>query len=160
MVFTSIVAIIISFLVGLYCYTCTKEIGFSVGMSFLGILLGLLGGFLICLFVNIGIINEQHVIEQKNYELIEIEIASKNFIGSKYIKEQNNGKYTVYINENNILKEATISERCVHRIISGKPFAVKNIYDFKSKFCKFLFDFDDIKETYECYIPMEPLTSS
>ena len=159
MIFTIITAIIISFLVYSYCYVSTKEMGFSVGIGFLGVLLGLLGGFLICLFVNIGITNEQHIIEQKNYELIEFEITDKNFIGSKYIKEQDNGRYAVYINEDNILKEVTMTKRCIHRIISGKPFVVKNIYDFKSKFCKFLFDFGDDIEMYECYIPMEPLTS-
>lgn len=158
MIFIIIMAIAISFILGLWCYIDTREISCALGIGFLGMFLGLLGGLLICAVVNVSIANEQHLIEQKSYDLIEI--TDKNFIGSKYIKEKDNGDYIIYINEDNILKEATITKSRFHRIISGKPYAVKNTYDFKNKFFKFLFDFDGDIEAYECYIPMEPLTSS
>lgn len=158
MIFIIVMAIAISFTLCLWCYIDIREIGCAAGIGLLGILLGLLVGSFICLGVNASIVNEQHLVKQKSYDLIEI--TDKNFIGSKYIKEKNNGDYTIYINEDNILKEATITKSRFHRIISGKPYAVKNTYDFKNKFFKFLFDFDGDIEAYECYIPMEPLTSS
>ena len=47
----------------------------------------------------------------------------------------------------------------IHFVTTDTAQVVKYTYHFKTKLCRLLFEYTSIF-SYECYIPMQPLTSS
>ena len=153
--------ILIAIVLGRYAYSyCDLTSSFAFG--FLGFLCGLLIGLLICTLVCAAICCDPgHIVNTETYPLIQINMSNDSeVLASNYIlKGTKSNEFTVYIFEDDAIIPLEIESNHIHFIITDTAEMIKKTYHFKTKICRLLFEYADMC-VYDCYIPMQPLTSS
>ena len=134
----------------------------SFCFGFLGLLLGVLIGVIFCTFVCATICDDpDYLTNTETYPLAQINISNESAtLASNYIlDESENSDFVVYVIKDDTLTRLKIHPKHIHFVTTDTAQVVKNTYHFKTKICRLLFEYTSIF-SYECYIPMQPLTSS
>ena len=133
----------------------------SFCFGFLGLCLGTLIGIMSCTLICITIQNDDHLTNTEIYPLAQINIVneSSTLVSNYVLDEGENSDLTVYMIKDDILTCLKVHPKYIHFVTTDTAQVVKNTYHFKTKICKLLFEYTNIY-TYECYVPMQPLTSS
>jgi hypothetical protein len=133
----------------------------SFCFGFLGLILGALIGIMFCTLTCATICDDDHLINTETYSLAQINIANaSSVLASNYVLDEGeDSDLTVYMIKDDILVRLKVRPEHIHFVTTDTARVVKNIYHFKTKLCRLLFEYTSIY-IYECYVPMQPLTSS
>ena len=139
-------------------YSCFSSFCFG----FLGLLLGTLIGVFICTLICTAIYNDPaYLADTKTYPLAQINVSNESVVlASNYVlDESKSSDFIVYMIKDDTITRFRIHPKHIHFVTTDTAQAIRNNYHFKTKICRLLFEYTNIY-SYECYVPMQPLTSS
>jgi len=132
----------------------------SLAFGCLGLLFGALIGLFFSTLMCALIINPAHLTNTEAYSLAQVNLANDSAnLASNYVLDTGEAESLVYMIEQGTIVPLKIRSDHIHFITTDTAQVVKNTYHFKTKICRLLFEYTSIC-IYECYVPIQPLTSS
>lgn len=159
MIFIIICGISLAVFFTLYAYQSWESFA-SFCFGFLGLIFGVLIGLSFSTLICITIMNSDHLTNTEAYPLAQVNLVDNSAsLASNYVLNIEESRSLVYMIKQDTIVPLKINLDHIHFITTDTAQVVKNVYHFKSKICRLLFEYTSIY-SYECYIPMQPLTSS
>ena len=159
MIFIIICGISLAVFFTLYAYQSWESFA-SFCFGFLGLIFGVLIGLSFSTLICIIIMNSDHLTNTEAYPLVQVNLANDSAnLASSYVLDAGEAESLVYMIEQDTIVPLKIKLEHIHFVTTDTAQVVKYTYHFKTKLCRLLFEYTSIF-SYECYIPMQPLTSS
>lgn len=159
MIFIIICGISLAVFFTLYAYQSWESFA-SFCFGFLGLIFGVLIGLSFSTLICITIMNSDHLTNTEAYPLAQVNLANDSAnLASSYVLDAGEAESLVYMIEQDTIVPLKIKLEHIHFVTTDTAQVVKYTYHFKTKLCRLLFEYTSIF-SYECYIPMQPLTSS
>lgn len=159
MIFIIICGILFAAVLTWYAYQ-SWELLPSFAFGLLGLLFGTLIGLLFSTLMCALIINPAHLTNTEAYSLAQVNLANDSAnLASNYVLDTGETESLVYMIEQDTIVPLKIRSNHIHFITTDIAQAIKSTYHFKTKICRLLFEYTELF-SYDCYVPIQPLTSS